>query len=187
LQIVLNNEVIEYCFHDSFGNILNDTNPTLNIPIGFAGGLYDYDTKLTKFGYRDYDSYTGRWITKDPIDFDGGSSNLYGYVLNDPVNFVDTEGLAVNIAGAIIIGGITIYVADKALTYIEAMIRIYHLKKEIDRVSNMCNYDKCIAPEIIAACKAAKKERVADIGRQISHIMGDAMPTGPKIPNPPKL
>ncbi|MDR1614783.1 MAG: hypothetical protein LBS26_04350 [Campylobacteraceae bacterium] len=50
--------------------------------------------KLTKFGYRDYDSYTGRWITKDPIDFEGGSSNLYGYVLNDPVNFVDPEGLA---------------------------------------------------------------------------------------------
>jgi uncharacterized protein RhaS with RHS repeats len=50
--------------------------------------------KLTKFGYRDYDSETGRWITKDPIDFDGGDSNLYGYVLNDPVNFIDPYGLA---------------------------------------------------------------------------------------------
>ncbi|MDR1555134.1 MAG: RHS repeat-associated core domain-containing protein, partial [Campylobacteraceae bacterium] len=77
----------------AYGSIISDTNPTLNIPIGFAGGLYDKDTKLTKFGYRDYDSYTGRWTTKDPIDFDGGDSNLYGYVLNDPVNFVDPEGL----------------------------------------------------------------------------------------------
>ncbi|MDR2081078.1 MAG: RHS repeat-associated core domain-containing protein [Campylobacteraceae bacterium] len=50
--------------------------------------------KLTKFGYRDYDSNTGRWITKDPIDFEGGDSNLYGYVLNDPVNGVDPWGLA---------------------------------------------------------------------------------------------
>ncbi|MDR2790149.1 MAG: RHS repeat-associated core domain-containing protein, partial [Campylobacteraceae bacterium] len=65
----------------------------LNIPIGFAGGLYDKDTKLTKFGYREYDSNTGRWTTKDPIDFQGGDSNLYGYVLGDPVNFVDPEGL----------------------------------------------------------------------------------------------
>jgi uncharacterized protein RhaS with RHS repeats len=49
--------------------------------------------KLTKFGYRDYDSYTGRWTSKDPIDFNGGDSNLYGYVMGDPVNLVDVEGL----------------------------------------------------------------------------------------------
>jgi RHS repeat-associated protein len=70
-----------------------NTNLTLNIPIGFAGGLYDHDTKLTKFGYRDYDSQIGRWMSKDPIDFDGGDSNLYGYVLGDPVNYVDEDGL----------------------------------------------------------------------------------------------
>src|SRR5690606_1689899 len=34
-----------------------------------------------------------RWLAKDPIRFDGGDTNLYGYVLNDPVNFVDMEGL----------------------------------------------------------------------------------------------
>jgi RHS repeat-associated protein len=27
--------------------------------------------------------------TKDPIGFHGGDTNLYGYVLNDPVNLVD--------------------------------------------------------------------------------------------------
>jgi RHS repeat-associated protein len=54
--------------------------------------IYQTYTKLTKFGYRDYDSGTGRWMSKDPIDFDGGDSNLYGYVLNDPVNGVDPEG-----------------------------------------------------------------------------------------------
>ena len=30
------------------------------LPFGFAGGLYDADTKLTRFGYRDYDAYTGK-------------------------------------------------------------------------------------------------------------------------------
>ncbi|MDR1008400.1 MAG: RHS repeat-associated core domain-containing protein, partial [Campylobacteraceae bacterium] len=44
--------------------------------------------------YREYDSYTGRWTSKDPIDFGGGSLNLYGYVLGDPVNGVDVWGLA---------------------------------------------------------------------------------------------
>ena len=63
------------------------------MPFGFAGGLYDTDTKLTHFGYREYDAYTGKWTAKDPILFRGSSSNLYGYVLNDPVDFIDPSGL----------------------------------------------------------------------------------------------
>ena len=45
--------------YDSFGNVISDTNPSLTIPFGFAGG----------------------------------DTNLYGYVLNDPVNFTDPDGL----------------------------------------------------------------------------------------------
>jgi len=63
------------------------------VPFGFAGGLYDPLTQLTHFGYREYDSFTGKWTAKDPIGFAGGDSNLYGYVLNDPVNLVDPWGL----------------------------------------------------------------------------------------------
>jgi RHS repeat-associated protein len=77
--------------YDEFGNILSDSNPGF-IPFSFAGGLYDQDTKLVRFGARDYDPENGRWTTKDPIGFVGGSSNLYGYVLNDPINFVDPDG-----------------------------------------------------------------------------------------------
>jgi uncharacterized protein RhaS with RHS repeats len=39
-----------------------------------------------------YDAETGRWIAKDPIRFKGGDTNLYGYVLQDPVNFIDPTG-----------------------------------------------------------------------------------------------
>ena len=35
----------------------------------------------------------GRWTAKDPISFSGGDTNLYGYVLNDPVNMADPAGL----------------------------------------------------------------------------------------------
>ncbi|MFZ5698073.1 MAG: RHS repeat-associated core domain-containing protein, partial [Pseudomonadota bacterium] len=80
--------------YDSYGNVTTDTNPGFQ-PFGFAGGLYDNDTKLTRFGARDYDAETGRWTAKDPILFDGSGTNVYAYVANDPVNFIDPEGLAI--------------------------------------------------------------------------------------------
>ena len=69
------------------------TNADFPNPFTFAGGLYDADTKLIRFGARDYDPETGRWTAKDPIRFDGDGPNLYGYTSNDPVNFVDPWGL----------------------------------------------------------------------------------------------
>jgi RHS repeat-associated protein len=83
--------IIQQIDYDEFGNIAQDTNPAFQ-PFGFAGGIYDQHTKLTRFGARDYDAETGRWTAKDPILFNGGDSNLYGYVLNDPMNFIDPDG-----------------------------------------------------------------------------------------------
>ncbi len=85
--------VIKSLEYDSFGNIINDSSSTFAVQFGFAGGLYDRDTGLVRFGYRDYDPDVGRWTAKDPIFFAGGDTDLYGYVLNDPVNLFDPWGL----------------------------------------------------------------------------------------------
>jgi RHS repeat-associated protein len=77
--------------YDEFGVVTMDTNPGFQ-PFGFAGGLYDQQTGLTRFGARDYDAETGRWTAKDPFLFAGGDTNLYGYVANDPINLVDPLG-----------------------------------------------------------------------------------------------
>jgi RHS repeat-associated protein len=84
--------VAEQISYDEFGNVLGDSNPGFQ-PFGFAGGLYDQDTKLLRFGARDYNPAVGRWTAKDPILFTAGDPNLYGYVLSDPVNLTDSTGL----------------------------------------------------------------------------------------------
>lgn len=93
--------------YDEFGNVTRDTNPGFQ-PFGFAGGLYDRDTKLTRFGARDYDAETGRWTAKDPIRFAGGDTNLYGYTFNDPVNLIDPDGRFVPVVVAAVIVGAVI-------------------------------------------------------------------------------
>jgi len=93
--------------YDAWGNVLSDSNPGFQ-PFGFAGGLYDRDTKLVRFRARDYDPEVGRWTAKDPIGFDGGDANLYGYALGDSVNWLDPIGLwvlDVGVSGGIPVGG----------------------------------------------------------------------------------
>jgi len=84
--------IVQRLDYDEFGNVILDTNPGFQ-PFGFAGGLYDRGTQLVRFGARDYDPVSGRWTAKDPLFFDGGDTNLYGYVLDDPINRFDPLGL----------------------------------------------------------------------------------------------
>ncbi|MGE4292535.1 MAG: RHS repeat-associated core domain-containing protein [Desulfovibrio sp.] len=68
----------------------------LRSPLGFAGGLHDWDTGLVRFGWRDYDPETGRFTAQDPIGAAGGAPDWYGYCLDDPINGRDPEGLETN-------------------------------------------------------------------------------------------
>lgn len=87
--------VVQRLDYDAFGKVRQDSNPGFQ-PFGFAGGLYDPDTGLTRLGAREYDAETGRWTSRDPTLFAGGSANLYSYSLNDPVNQTDPTGLGPN-------------------------------------------------------------------------------------------
>ncbi len=86
--------VVQRMEYDAFGNVVLDTVPGFQ-PFGFAGGLYDSETRLVRFGARDYDAEVGRWTTKDLVGFAGGDFNFYGYALNNPVNLTDSSGLFV--------------------------------------------------------------------------------------------
>ena len=110
--------------YDEFGRVLADSSPGFQ-PFGFAGGLYDPDTKLLRFGARDYDSTTGRWTSHEPLGFAGGAdTNLYAYAFGDPVNLIDPDGLKVhppNFVGPLLPGDSRSYAANMNDPEIEAM------------------------------------------------------------------
>lgn len=83
--------IAQEMIHDEFGRVLKNTAPGFQ-PFGFAGGLYDHNTNLVQFGARWYDPEIGRWISKDPLGFEGGDTNHYAYVSNDPLNLIDVSG-----------------------------------------------------------------------------------------------
>jgi len=59
----------------------------------FTGREYDALTGIYHYRARAYSTKLGRFLQLDPIDFDGGDLNVYRYVGNDPVNWIDPWGL----------------------------------------------------------------------------------------------
>jgi RHS repeat-associated protein len=99
----LTGEVAQELEYDEFGVVTSDSNPGFQ-PFGFAGGLYDGDTGLTRFGARDYDAGVGRWTAKDDLRWDGGDPNLFAYVASNPVSGVDPSGDFVPAVVPVVIG-----------------------------------------------------------------------------------
>jgi RHS repeat-associated protein len=62
-------------------------------PFQFSTKYTDSETDLVYYGYRYYSPALGRWLSRDPIEEQGGL-NLYGFVGNDPVNRWDRLGLS---------------------------------------------------------------------------------------------
>ena len=61
-------------------------------PFQFSTKYTDFETDLVYYGYRYYSPDLGRWISRDPIEEQGGF-NLYAFVNNDPINKIDALGL----------------------------------------------------------------------------------------------
>ena len=92
---------------DEWGNVTLDTAPGFQ-PFGFAGGLFDAHTGLTRFGARDYEPRVGRWTAKDATGLSAGT-NIYTYCFGDSINHIDPNGeVALNVAAGVlgaIVGG----------------------------------------------------------------------------------
>ncbi len=77
--------------YETFG-LPTPTDPSFRQSYAFTAREWDRETGLYFYRARYYDPMEGRFISKDPIGFAGGDVNFYGYVLNNPNNFVDPTG-----------------------------------------------------------------------------------------------
>jgi RHS repeat-associated protein len=113
--------------YDAFGNVTSDTSPGFQ-PFGYAGGLYDSDTRLVRFGARDYDAETGRWTAKDTSLFAGADTNLYRYAGGDPINYLDPKGrFFFAAAAAVAEGGAAVYLGITAVGIAATLITDYYV------------------------------------------------------------
>jgi len=79
--------------YDSFGNPLWESGAKAFVnPFWFSSQLYDPDAGFLQYLYRIYISELDRWLNQDPIQEIGGI-NLYTYVVNNPINLIDPDGL----------------------------------------------------------------------------------------------
>lgn len=86
----MNGQSVERYSYDVFGRPSNTS--TVGNPYMFTGRNFDSETGLYYYRARYYNPYIGRFLQPDPIGY-GSGLNLYTYVRNNPVNWIDPRGL----------------------------------------------------------------------------------------------
>jgi RHS repeat-associated protein len=76
--------------------------PVSPVRLGFTGHLHDDETDLIHAGQRLYSPRLMRFLAPDPLvsdRFDSQAFNRYSYALNNPLTFIDPDGLSPQPAG----------------------------------------------------------------------------------------
>jgi RHS repeat-associated protein len=87
-------KVADHLEYNSFGKLISVTKNPESIFFAYTGKLTDKSSNLQWNINRWYDSDVGRWLSEDPIGFDGGDDNLYRYSSNIIIFITDSFGLA---------------------------------------------------------------------------------------------
>ena len=92
--------VVAHYEYSPFGSLTNVTGDyAASNPFRFSGEYFDEETGLVYYNYRYYNPELGRWISRDPIEEQGGY-NLYGMIGNNPLCGWDVLGCNTALARA---------------------------------------------------------------------------------------
>jgi len=82
----------DYDEYGPFGEVVRASGAMAGVnPFQFSTKYTDAETGLNYYGYRYYNPSTGRWLSRDPLEEQGGA-NLYGFVGNNPLDRFDPYG-----------------------------------------------------------------------------------------------
>jgi RHS repeat-associated protein len=85
--------VVKHLEYDAFGKLINKSG-AISVPFfRYTGKFTDDTTELQWNINRWYDANVGRWISEDLIGLNSNEVNLYRYVGNHPIQFLDLVGL----------------------------------------------------------------------------------------------
>lgn len=76
-----------------FGEIIEQTADSIANPFTYTAREWDPEVSLYYYRARFYDPRIGRFISEDPSGLSGWDLNLYRYVTNSSLNWVDPFGL----------------------------------------------------------------------------------------------
>jgi RHS repeat-associated protein len=127
--------------YDAFGTLTASTGSLAN-PFQYTGRDFDSETGLRYYRARYYDSTTGRFLSEDPADFDGGI-NFYGYAANNPIAFIDPSGLDATVTQ----NGTDVTVTANIVLHSSTQLMATFYNQAIDyfwnRNGNYFHYGKC--------------------------------------------
>jgi len=85
--------VVAHYEYSPFGEVIWSSGSYADAnPYRFSTKYFDQETELYYYGYRYYDPATGKWLSKDPLQEEGGV-NLTAFAGNSGINTVDLLGL----------------------------------------------------------------------------------------------
>ena len=85
------NTVAQYTY-DAFGNSIATSGPLVDLfRHRFSTKYYDFENELYYYGYRFYNPSHMRWLTRDPIEEEGGE-NLYAFCMQNALCLYDADG-----------------------------------------------------------------------------------------------
>ncbi len=98
--------IVNHRRFDSFGNVISETNSSVDSLFGFTARPFDDSTELQWNLNRWYVSHLGVWMSEDPIGFEAGDANVRRYAGNAPATNIDPSGLIYISRRPVIKGGL---------------------------------------------------------------------------------